>query len=317
MNTLVLPRVETGWLSLRQILYGFWKSCNRIRAILDSHRHEFQSEKLRRPFQARLRKAAAGFWSAETTGLPRWLDNSVPDKPLPFALIMMSLLCSFRPLGLVLMAASLLTGVHDSRAQDAQSAKTFIDYFLPMPITGALSKDIWGAQTVGPRDPQNGLEDVTMQQWNYWDGKILKGPDGKYHLFASRWEQSRGHKGWGGSKAVHAVSDHLTGPYVDKGLCWPDDQGGKGHNVTALQLPDGRYAIVVSETRPGAVFVSDSLDGPWKLLGNLTVEGQPKWRASNEIVLARPDGRFEMLGRGGIVRISDHDVLGPYVVQGL
>ncbi len=223
---------------------------------------------------------------------------------------------SFRSLGLVLMAASLLAGAHDGHAQGATPTKTFIDYFLPMPIGGTLSKELWGAETVGPRDPQNGLEDVTIRQWDYWDGKILKAPDGKYHLFASRWQQARGHKGWGGSKAVHAVSDHLTGPYVDKGLCWPDDQGGKGHNVTALQLPDGRYAIVVSETRPGAVYVSDSLDGPWKLLGNLTVAGGPGWRASNEIILARPDGRFEMLGRAGIVWISDRDVLGPYVPQG-
>jgi hypothetical protein len=64
--------------------------------------------------------------------------------------------------------------------------------------------------------------------------------------------------------AVHAVSDKVTGPYVDKGICWPDNQGGKGHNVTALVMPDGRFAIVVSETRPGDVFVSKSLDGPWE-----------------------------------------------------
>jgi len=169
---------------------------------------------------------------------------------------------------------------------------------------------------VGPRDSKNGLEDVTMKQWNYWDGKIIKASDGKYHMFASRWEQARGHKGWGGSKAVHAVSDSLIGPYEDKGLCWPDDTKGKGHNVTAFQLPDGRYAILISETRPGTVFVSNSLNGPWKLLGNITVEGDPKWHASNEIILVRPDGRFEMFGRRGIVWISDKDVLGPYVAQG-
>ena len=58
-------------------------------------------------------------------------------------------------------------------------------------MVGMLSKDVWGASTVGPRDPENGLEDVTMKQWDYWDGKILKGPDGRYHMFASRWEQAR------------------------------------------------------------------------------------------------------------------------------
>ena len=41
-------------------------------------------------------------------------------------------------------------------------AKTFIDYFLPMPIRGALSKDVWGAPEVGSRDIKNGLEDVCL-----------------------------------------------------------------------------------------------------------------------------------------------------------
>jgi len=50
---------------------------------------------------------------------------------------------------------------------------------------------------------------------------------------------------------------------------WPDDQGGKGHNVTALVVPDKRYAVVVSETRPGDVFVSKSLVGPWEHLGSM------------------------------------------------
>lgn len=185
-----------------------------------------------------------------------------------------------------------------------------------MPIIGPLTTNVWGAATVGPRDTQNGLEDATMKQWDYWDGKIIKGPKGKYHLFCSRWEQARGHNGWFQSKAVHAVSDSLFGPYVDKGLCWPDNKDGKGHNVTALVLPDGRYAIVISETRPGTVFVSKSLDGPWTELGRISVAGIPKWRASNEIILARPDGNFEMFGRAGVVMISTNGVLGPYVAQG-
>ena len=217
------------------------------------------------------------------------------------------------------IALSLLSGIGGvsfSQAQETNPAKTFIDYFQPIPINGALSKEIWGAQTVGPRDPKNGLEDVTMKQWDYWDGKIMKGVTGKYYMFGSRWEQSNGHKGWLQSKAIYAVSDKLFGPYADKGLCWPDNEGGKGHNVTTLRLPDGRYAIVISETRPGMVFVSKSLDGPWEPLGKITVTGDPKWRASNEIILVRPDGRFEMFGRRAVVWISDKDVLGPYVAQG-
>jgi Alpha galactosidase C-terminal beta sandwich domain len=112
--------------------------------------------------------------------------------------------------------------------------KALIDYFLPMPVQGHLLKDAWGAENVLPRDPENGLEDPTIKQWYYWDGQIVKGPDDKFHMFASRWDQSRGHGGWGRSQAVHAVSDHAMGPYKDLGLTWPDNQAGKGHNVTAL-----------------------------------------------------------------------------------
>jgi hypothetical protein len=220
---------------------------------------------------------------------------------------------SFSP---ALTALAVLATVQFSGAQQAETTKTFIDYFKPMPIIGSLTTNVWGAATVGPRDPKNGLEDVTMKQWDYWDGKIIKGPDGKYHLFGSRWDQARGHNEWWNSKAVHAVSDNLFGPYVDKGLCWPDSEGGRGHNVTALQLADGRYAIVISETRPGTVYVSKSLDGPWELLGKITVEGNPKWHASNEIILLRPDGHYEMFGRPGVVMISTTGVLGPYVAQG-
>ena len=129
-------------------------------------------------------------------------------------------------------------------------SRTFISYFLPTPPRGELVRETWGATNVLPRDTQNGLEDTSMKKYCYWDGQIIKAPDGKYHMFASRWDESRGHSGWFGSVAVQAVSDFLTGPYVDQGPCWPNDRGGKGHNVTALTLPDGRYAIVISETRP-------------------------------------------------------------------
>jgi hypothetical protein len=197
--------------------------------------------------------------------------------------------------------------------------KTFIDYFLPMPIQSTLVSNVWGAPGVFPRDPQNGLEDVTMKQWCYWDGQIIKGPEGKYHMFASRWVQAKGHNGWWSSSAVHAVSDKVTGPYIDKGLCWPDNQGGKGHNVTALVLPDGRYAVVVSETRPGDVFVSRSLDGPWDYLGAIKVatnDFSHEGRMSNVSIMVRPDGDFEIVPRSGAILISKNGILGPYTVQG-
>jgi lysophospholipase L1-like esterase len=202
----------------------------------------------------------------------------------------------------------------------AQAAdKTLIDYFLPMPIVSPLVSNVWGAPGVFPRDPGNGLEDQTMKQWCYWDGQVIKGPNGKYHMFASRWDQAKGHSGWWGSLAVHAVSEQVMGPYIDKGLCWPDNQGGRGHNVTALVLPDGRYAVVVSETRPGDVFVSKSLDGPWEHLGSIKVaenEFSKEGRMSNVSIMVRPDGDFMIVPRSGAILISKNGILGPYTVQG-
>jgi hypothetical protein len=212
--------------------------------------------------------------------------------------------------------------------------RPFVAYFKPLP-DAKLSTSVWGAKEVGPRDPNNGLEDTSMKRWNYWDGQILKGPDGRYRMFASRWDQAAGHWGWGGSLAVGAVSNNLFGPYRDTGLLWPDSDGGKGHNVTALRMHDGRYAVVVSETRPGEVFVSDSIDGPWKLLGRISFDqsrfqlvespgdevirnnpAAPASRASNFSVMLRPDGHYQIVPRSGQVLISKNGILGPYMVMG-
>ncbi len=86
----------------------------------------------------------------------------------------------------------------------------YIDYFKTTPIIDSLSSSCWGAAAVGPRDQSNGLEDRTMSRYAYWDGGIIKGPDGTYHMFASRWNQSAGHNGWFGSVAVHATSSICT-----------------------------------------------------------------------------------------------------------
>jgi hypothetical protein len=218
---------------------------------------------------------------------------------------------AFLPLLVVMSFAA------DVASQAAE--KTLIDYFLPIPIRGQLSKDVWGAPNVMPRDPQNGVEDQTMKQWNYWDGQVVKGPDGKYNLFASRWDQAKGHSGWGGAKAIRGVSDNPLGPYADQGLLWPDNEGGKGHNVTALALPGGGYAVMVSETRPCDVFMSRTVDGPWVYQGTIKIDPNgfaAPARATNDSPMVRPDGSIEIVERHGIIMISKDGIMGPYKVQG-
>ena len=75
------------------------------------------------------------------------------------------------------------------RAQAGE--KSLIDYFLPMEPQGPLvSEGIWGAENVLPRDIKNGLEDPTMKNWCYWDGRIVKDDAGLFHFYGCRWDQS-------------------------------------------------------------------------------------------------------------------------------
>ncbi|HNY31832.1 MAG TPA: glycoside hydrolase family protein [Fibrobacteria bacterium] len=203
-------------------------------------------------------------------------------------------------------------------------AKTLIDYFLPTPVIKQTTSNAWGSTGVLPRDQDNGVEDKTNKSWSYWDGKILRAKDGKYHMYASRWSQSAGHNGWFGSVCVHTVSDSSPlGPYVDKGLCY-NDQNGKGHNVMVEQMNDGTYFVLVSETRrPATVYTSKSLDGPWVAKGSISFQangfnidvGNGSQLHSNTVILPRPDGSFLSIAREGVVSLSTSGILGPYKVM--
>ncbi|MDF7826706.1 hypothetical protein P4B35_21935 [Pontiellaceae bacterium B12227] len=206
--------------------------------------------------------------------------------------------------------------------------KTLVDYFLPMEPQGPLvSEGIWGDTNVLPRDINNGLEDSTLANWCYWDGRIVKDDIGKFHIYASRWPQTMSHsEGWHeGSKGMHAVSDDIMGPYEDQGLVYPQWRGGMGHNVIGLRMHDGRYAVVTSEITTGEVFAAESPDGPFELLGQIKWDANgfdpglcrynKNGRMSNVKILLRPDGRYMIVARSTAVMISDDGILGPYKVM--
>lgn len=200
----------------------------------------------------------------------------------------------------------------------ALAASQYMNFFKPTPIVDSLTTTAWGASEVGPRDQSNGLEDKTLSSYVYWDGGIIKAADGTYHLFGSRWSQAENHYAWGSSVAIHATSSNLYGPYIDQGMLWPNDNGGKGHNVFPLQLSDGRYGIVASETLPGAMYIADNLNGPWTKAGNMQIASGPyadKFTMSNVSIMLRPDGKYQAIQRNGVIAIAD-SFLGPYVVQG-
>ena len=194
-------------------------------------------------------------------------------------------------------------------------AKPFLDYIEPRPITCPLSSETWGVDGVLPRDLCNGIESAkgagVPPEYYYWDGQIIRAQDGKYHLFMSTWSGANGfNPGWLQSDAFHAVSeDSVLGPYLRQGFVYDNAGSHKGHNVTALELPDGTYAVVVSETVPFTIYTSSSLDGPWT-----SCQPQIDVASSNVSLIARHDGKFQVVERYGNIAIAD-TLCGHYVKQ--
>jgi len=69
-------------------------------------------------------------------------------------------------------------------------------------------------EMIKPLDEHNLFRDSLYYNWG---GSILKGDDGTYHLFYSRWKKKYSFKGWlTFSEIAHAVSDSPLGPWKYK-----------------------------------------------------------------------------------------------------
>jgi hypothetical protein len=208
----------------------------------------------------------------------------------------------------------------------AQTKKTFIDYLRPTPVTcSPLSSASWGVAGVLPRDLCNGIEShkgaAVPPEFYYWDGQIIRAKDGKYHMFMSTWSGSAGfNPGWTGSDAFHAISSQgVLGPYERQDYVYSNNGSHRGHNVSAVELPDGTYAVVVSETVPFTIYQASSLAGPWKgcqasIQANGINYGSDANFASNVSLFPRHDGKYEIVQRHGLIGIAD-SLCGPYKLQ--
>lgn len=171
-----------------------------------------------------------------------------------------------------------------------------------------------------------------------WCGSYIKGNDGKYHVFYSRWKLEYGFvSGWvSNSEIAHAVSDNIDGPYVfqDVVLGQRDRSNWDGttaHNPYIIEK-DGKYYLYYMGTtapegitnKPSSyskdwyeyrnrqqigVAVADSLNGPWTRYDEpvhgpdktLNDDGTTKWDSmliSNPALTVMPDGRILMIYKG-------------------
>ncbi len=180
---------------------------------------------------------------------------------------------------------------------------SFMDLIEPLPAGGDFRSDVWGDDSVIPRDVDNGIEDG---EYSYWGGNIIKGDDGKFHMFVCRWpesiyksEEKQGHVLWWSSSVVHAVSDNPIGPFkVLKEI-------GRGHNPEVYRRKDGSYVIGVMSTR---AFEAKTLDGPWteiKASFEWLDDSKPQ-NTSNRTYVPREDGSVLMMNKKGVIFISEN-----------
>ena len=195
------------------------------------------------------------------------------------------------------------------------SAKPFEEYLKPTPMVAPLSSATWGEAGVLPRDLSNGIESAkgagVHPDYYYWDGQIIKAKDGKFHLFMSTFSGNTNFgTGWMSSDAYHAISQtNVLGPYVRQDFVYTNNGSHKGHNVSAVELPDGTYAVVVSEIVPLTIYKSTSLDGPWTACSPTSQIG-----TSNISLFPRHDGKYQIVERNGTIAIAD-TLCGTYVKQ--
>ncbi|MCM2369833.1 hypothetical protein [Aporhodopirellula aestuarii] len=198
---------------------------------------------------------------------------------------------------------------------------SFSDLILPMPIRTELRSDLWGADEVLPRDPNNGIEDP---QWSYWGGRPVKDDDGKYHMLVVRWPENalRGHWEWVNSTVVHTVAEEPTGPYRPTGEIAYPYQNGQGHNADVIRLNDGTYLLYSLINWKPTLLSSKSMRGPWKVLGEMSVEYDAEALGDNrEYQVQRnlsgvqlDDGSMMFVSKFGRMIHSTDGLLGPYKV---
>ncbi len=142
-----------------------------------------------------------------------------------------------------------------------------------------------------------------------WGSSVIKGNDGKYHMFVSRFPKSLPfHPGWMvASEIVHAISDTPEGPYKFSDIALPTRgaqywDGRSTHNPRILEYQNKYYLIYMGSTHPFANPTYDllTLDSPWCTVGRsnkrigLAIADSPygPWKRFDEPILKTKPNTF-------------------------
>lgn len=169
-----------------------------------------------------------------------------------------------------------------------------------------------------------------------WCSSIVKGEDGKYHLFYSRWPKKFGFYSWlTHSEVAHAISNSPSGPWKYKETVL--SSRGKGHwDAITVHNPkikhfEGKYYLYYCATNMGdksyteedlietarvgyshpnwkilrpnqrtGVAVAESINGPWKRMDQPLIEpsGPITTLTVNPAIDKGKDGRYYLIVKG-------------------
>ncbi len=206
--------------------------------------------------------------------------------------------------------------------------------FLPSAIMAQAQKDIlFFKDRLQPISEENIFK--TADYYN-WGSSIIKGNDGKYHLFYSRWKKEYKFTGWLlYSEIAHAVAKNPAGPWKFKETVL--EGRGKGHwdAITAhnpkIKSFEGKYYLYYISTNLGiktysesdlletsitgyshpnwkflrpnqrtGVAVSNSINGPWKRMDKPLIEpsGPITTLTVNPAIDRGKDGKYYLIIKG-------------------
>lgn len=172
--------------------------------------------------------------------------------------------------------------------------------------------------------------------YHNWGSSIIKGEDGKYHLFYAQMSAKLGFSTWLTDGIVsHAISDAAAGPYIHKEVVLKGRGSGHWDAHTAhnprVKYFDGKYYLYYMSTNVGGkkltdsewkqarysgisnefralvrenqrigIAVSNNINGPWKRFDTPLIEpsGPIAEITCNPAVAQRPDGGYIMIIRG-------------------
>jgi alpha-L-fucosidase len=200
-------------------------------------------------------------------------------------------------------------------------AKTFRRRLMPAPLDGGLRmKDYW-----------------------VWCGSVVKGEDGRFHMFASRWPRglSFGPHWLTNSEIVRAVSDQPEGPYVFQEVVLPPRgaqywDGRMTHNPAVCKYKNQILLFYTGTTYQGetptpdhpttedsalkldahrhervGVAIANSVYGPWKRLDKPILDVRPgtweQYLISNPAPFVTPEGKI-MLYYKGVEKLRTHAI---------